>query len=81
MSGEVYVEKVADPESDTLTVREPVDEDHMWLVFVMRDGRSIRVQHDLDHIYVNGMGGPINIRPESGNAVRISISPHGKGPI
>ena len=71
MSGKVYIEKLADPDSEQTISREPVDDDHMWIIFVLEDGQEIRVQNDLDNIYVNSSTGTLAIRPEAFNAIRV----------
>lgn len=70
MSGKVYIEKMALKDGQ-VTSREPVDDDHMWIVFILEDGQEIRVQNDLDNIYVNSSTGTLAIRPEAFNAIRV----------
>lgn len=74
MNGKIYIERVTD-DPVRHTVREEIAdlESVMWIVFELDDGHEIRFQHDLSSVYVNGSD-PLDIRPESGNAVKIKAS-------
>lgn len=74
MSGKIFIERVTD---DTVnhTVREEIPDlgSLMWIIFELDDGQEIRFQNDLTSVYVNGSD-PLDIRPESGNVVKIKAS-------
>lgn len=71
MRGKVYIEMLDRQKSKDKMSREPVADNHMWIVFVLEDGQEIRVQNDLDNIYVNSSTGTLAIRPEAFNAIRV----------
>ena len=72
MSGEVYVESMSkDKDASSRMSREQVDDSHMWIVFVLEDGQEIRVQNDIDKIYIASSTGTLAIRPEAFNAIRV----------
>lgn len=77
MNGQIYLVRhdPVDSEEERTTMQNV-----MWVVFVLEDGREIRVQNDLDCILVQGLHGAIDIRPESGNTVYIGASRFGSRP-
>ena len=78
MSGKVYIESLSeDVDADHHIVREQVADNHLWIVFVLDDGHEIRFQHDLSNVYANSATGLLDIRPESGNALRIKADRKG----
>lgn len=70
MSGKVYIEML-DIESGQFTSREPVDDNHMRIIFTLEDGQEICVQNNLDTIYITSSTGTLAIRPEAFNAIRV----------
>lgn len=70
MKGKVYIEML-DPTGGSHMSREPVSDDYMWVVFVLEGGQEIRVQNDIDSIYLQSATGTLAIRPEAFNTIRV----------